>query len=111
MTASVVCLRPPKRAASGPVEDGDVLFRHHRIVERVVLVIEFHDRARQLRAFLEAKARGEPVATLRTTTSSGMISTSRISCSRMFTRRMKWVGRPRPKELRLPVNVRVAAAG
>ena len=31
----------------------------------------------------------EPAATLRTTTSSGMISTSRISCSRMLSRRMK----------------------
>jgi hypothetical protein len=36
----------------------------------------------------------EPAATLRTTTSSGMISTSRISCSRMFRRRTKWVGTP-----------------
>jgi hypothetical protein len=36
----------------------------------------------------------EPAATLRTTTSSGMISTSRISCSRMLRRRMKWVGTP-----------------
>ena len=36
----------------------------------------------------------EPAATLRTTTSSGMISTSRISCSRMLSRRMKWVGTP-----------------
>jgi hypothetical protein len=35
-----------------------------------------------------------PAATLRMTTSSGMISTSRISCSRMFSRRMKWVGTP-----------------
>ena len=35
-----------------------------------------------------------PAATLRTTTSSGMISTSRISCSRMFRRRTKWVGMP-----------------
>ena len=31
---------------------------------------------------------------LRTTTSSGMISTSLISCSRMLSRRMKWVGMP-----------------
>jgi hypothetical protein len=36
----------------------------------------------------------EPAATLRTTTSSGMISTARISCSRMLMRRMKWVGTP-----------------
>ena len=35
-----------------------------------------------------------PAATLRTTTSSGMISTSRISCSRMFSRRTKCVGTP-----------------
>ena len=31
----------------------------------------------------------DPAAMLRTTTSSGMISTSLISCSRMFSRRMK----------------------
>ena len=36
----------------------------------------------------------EPAATLRTTTSSGMISTSFTSCSRMLRRRMKWVGTP-----------------
>ena len=36
----------------------------------------------------------EPAATLRTTTSSGMISTSRISCSRMLSRFMKCVGTP-----------------
>ena len=36
----------------------------------------------------------EPAATLRTTTSSGMISTSRTSCSRMLRRRTKWVGMP-----------------
>ena len=36
----------------------------------------------------------EPAATLRTTTSSGMISTCRMSCSRMLSRRMKWVGTP-----------------
>ena len=36
----------------------------------------------------------EPAATLRTTTSSGMISTSRISCSRMLSARMKCVGIP-----------------
>ena len=35
-----------------------------------------------------------PAATLRTTTSMGMISTSRTSCSRMFRRRTKWVGTP-----------------
>ena len=38
----------------------------------------------------------EPAATLRTTTSSGMISTSLISCSRMLRRRTKWVGTPMP---------------
>ena len=36
----------------------------------------------------------EPAATLRTTTSIGMISTSRISCSRMLRRRTKCVGTP-----------------
>ena len=35
-----------------------------------------------------------PAATLRTTISTGMISTSRMSCSRMFSRRTKWVGMP-----------------
>ena len=36
----------------------------------------------------------DPATTLRTTTSIGMISTSRTSCSRMFSRRTKWVGTP-----------------
>src|SRR5208283_421757 len=40
-----------------PAESGDMLFRNHRIVERIVLVIEFDDRAGQLRAFLDAEAR------------------------------------------------------
>src|SRR5580704_19231944 len=38
-----------------PAERGDVLFRHDRVVELIVLVIEFDDRARQLRAFLDAE--------------------------------------------------------
>src|SRR5690242_21028891 len=38
-----------------PAEGGDVLLRHHRIVELVVLVIELDDRARQLRAFFDAE--------------------------------------------------------
>ncbi len=42
-----------------PAERRDVLFRHHRIVELVVLVIEFNDRAWQLRAFLDTEARRE----------------------------------------------------
>ena len=41
----------------------------------------------------------EPAATLRTTISSGMISTSLISCSRMLMRRMKWVGMPSDVQL------------
>ena len=40
-----------------PAEGGDVLFRHHRVVERVVLVVELDDRARQLRALLDAEPR------------------------------------------------------
>ena len=36
----------------------------------------------------------DPAATLRTMTSIGMISTSRINCSRMFNRRTKCVGTP-----------------
>ena len=39
-----------------PAERGDVLLGHHGIVELVVLVIELDDRARQLRAFLDAEA-------------------------------------------------------
>src|ERR1700752_215410 len=38
-----------------PAEGGDVLFRHHGVVELVVLVIELDDRARQLRALLDAE--------------------------------------------------------
>ena len=38
-----------------PAERGDVLLRHHRIVELVVLVVELDDRARQLRALLDAE--------------------------------------------------------
>ena len=38
-----------------PAEGGDVLLRHHRIVELIVLVIELDDRARQLRALLDAE--------------------------------------------------------
>ncbi len=41
----------------GPTERGDVLLRDHRVVEIVGLVVELDDRARQLRAFLEAEAR------------------------------------------------------
>src|ERR1700674_916005 len=41
-----------------PAEGGDVLLRYHRIAERVVLVIELDDRARQLGTFLDA----EPLA-------------------------------------------------
>ena len=36
-----------------------MLFRDHRVVERVVLVVELDDRARQLRAFLDAEALGQ----------------------------------------------------
>jgi hypothetical protein len=42
-----------------PAEGGDVLFGDHRVAERVVLVEEFHDRARQLGAFFHAEALGE----------------------------------------------------
>ena len=37
----------------GPAERGDVLFRHHRVVELILLVVEFDDRTRQLCAFLD----------------------------------------------------------
>src|SRR5581483_8043260 len=39
-----------------PAEGGDVLLRHHRVVELVVLVVELDDRARQLRALVDAEA-------------------------------------------------------
>ena len=42
-----------------PAKGGDVLFRNHRIVERVGLVVEFDDRARQHGAFLDAQALGQ----------------------------------------------------
>src|SRR5271156_6509324 len=38
-----------------PAERSDMLFRHHRIVELIVLVIELDDRTRQLRAFLDSE--------------------------------------------------------
>ena len=41
---------------AGPAEGGDMLVGDHRIAERVVLVIIFDDRARQLGAFLDAEA-------------------------------------------------------
>src|SRR5712692_3007987 len=40
-----------------PAEGGDVLLRYHRIVERIVLVVELDDRAGQLRPLLDAEAR------------------------------------------------------
>src|ERR1700739_3942527 len=43
---------------------------------------------------MPSRCDSEPAATFRTTTSSGTISTSRISCSRMLRRRMKGGGRP-----------------
>ena len=42
-----------------PAERRDVLLRHHRVVELVVLVIELDDRARQLRALVDAETRRE----------------------------------------------------
>jgi len=39
-----------------PAERGDVLLGDHRIAELVVLVVELDDRARQLRAVLEAES-------------------------------------------------------
>jgi hypothetical protein len=80
---------------AGPAEAGDVLVGDQRVAERVVLVIVFDDRARQLLpSSIPRRLDSEPAATLRTTTSSGMISTWRINCSRMLRRRMKWVGMP-----------------
>ena len=42
-----------------PAEGGDVLLRHHRVAELVVLVVVLDDRARQRRAFGDAEALGE----------------------------------------------------
>jgi len=51
-----------------------------RVVELIVLVVEFDDRARQLRAFLDGRAASRASRRdMRTQTSSGMISTSRIN--------------------------------
>ena len=50
MMSSISCGRRP-------AEGRDVLFRHHRVVERVVLVVKFDDRARQLRALVDPQAR------------------------------------------------------
>ena len=36
-----------------------MLFRHHRVIERVVFVIKFNDRAGQLRALLDAQTCGQ----------------------------------------------------
>ena len=43
---------------AGPAEGGDVFFAHPRIVQRIVLVIIFDDRARQRLAFGDAKTGG-----------------------------------------------------
>ena len=52
------------------------------------------ERGRRVPSAMPRRVARLPAATLRTTTSSGMISTSRISCSRMLRRRTKWVGMP-----------------
>ncbi len=52
------------------------------------------ERGRRVPSGMPRRVDRLPAATLRTTTSTGMISTSRISCSRMFSRRTKWVGTP-----------------
>jgi hypothetical protein len=52
MMSSISCgLAQPKAS--------DMLFGHHRIVERVGLVVEFDDRARQGRAFLDPETLGD----------------------------------------------------
>jgi hypothetical protein len=52
------------------------------------------ERGSALPSSMPRRCDSDPAATLRTTTSSGMISTSRISCSRMLRRRTKCVGTP-----------------
>ena len=49
ITSSISCGRRP-------AEGGDVLLRYHRVVERIVLVVELDDRARQLGSFLDAES-------------------------------------------------------
>src|SRR6185369_1345285 len=44
---------------AGPAEAGDMLVGDHRVAERIVLVIVFDDRARQLRAFVDAQSLAE----------------------------------------------------
>ena len=51
-------------------------------------------RGRPVPSSMPSRLLSEPAAMLRTTISSGMISTARISCSRMFRRLMKWFGTP-----------------
>src|SRR5690606_8450393 len=43
----------------GPVEGGDVLFRHHRVVQLILLVIEFDDRTGQGGALFLAQTGGQ----------------------------------------------------
>src|SRR5690606_10293876 len=43
----------------GPTESGDVLFGHHGVVQRIVLVAEFDDRAGQAGAGLKTKTLGK----------------------------------------------------
>ncbi len=60
------------------------------VAERIILVGELDDGAgRRVPGSRPRRLASEPAATLRTMISSGMISTSLISCSRMLMRRMK----------------------
>ncbi len=52
------------------------------------------DRGSRVPSGMPSRTDSDPAATLRTTTISGITSTSRISCSRMLSRRTKWVGTP-----------------
>ena len=79
---------------AGPAEGDDVFFGHQRVAQLVVLVGKLDNRTGQWCAFFHrpGASASVPAAKLRTMTSSGMISTWRINCSRMFRRRMKCVG-------------------
>ena len=53
---SVSATMSSRSGGVGPAEAGDVLLGHHRVVQRVVLVVVLDDRARQAGAFGDAEA-------------------------------------------------------
>ena len=66
-----------------PSESQDMLARDDQVAEQIVLQAEFDECRRQRVALGQSKAgHTDPAATLRTTTSTGMISRAQINCSR-----------------------------